>query len=78
MKLAFANQSTCIETGVALASPQPSEEEFDQTAWELFSNWKQHYGDRFGVGNPFPEIPASQRQYDGDNQFDYCEVLILG
>ena len=71
------NRSTCVATGLALATPMLPEDEFDQAAWEMLSNWKQRHGDRFGAGTPIPEIPQSQRQYDGDNHFDYCEVLVL-
>ena len=47
--------------------------DIDVTALELFSDWKAAKGDRFGAGSPNPYIPRSQRQYDGDNHFEYCE-----
>ncbi len=53
------------------------ERSFDFEAWETFRNWKRQQKIRFGNGNSAPDIPRSQRQYDGDNSFDYCEVLVL-
>ena len=26
-----------------------------------------------GAGTPYPEVPLSQRQYDGENPFENCE-----
>ena len=49
----------------------------DFESWELFSCWKEQQKDRVGGGNSAPAIPHSQRQYDGENCFDYCEVLVL-
>ncbi len=52
------------------------DQDLDLASWKLISNWKEHQSDRYGAGSPAPAIPRSQRQYDGDNCFDYCEVLI--
>jgi len=54
-----------------------SDPSFDIDSWELFGWWKEKQVDCFGGGNSAPAIPHSQRQYDGENQFDYCEVLVL-
>ena len=51
--------------------------EFDFDSWNLFGCWKEPQKDRFGGGNSAPAVPFSQRQYDGDNQFDYCEVMVV-
>jgi hypothetical protein len=65
----------------AVASSPEAECHADPTldfeSWDLFSCWKEQQKDRFGGGNSAPAIPRSQRQYDGDNCFDYCEVLVL-
>jgi hypothetical protein len=50
---------------------------FDFESWELLSCWKQQQADRFGGGNNAPEIPCSQRQYDGENSFEFCEQLAV-
>ena len=49
--------------------------DFDFVSWKIFSCWKQQPAHRFGAGTSAPSIPRSQRQYDGDNHFDYCETL---
>lgn len=49
---------------------------FDFESWDLLSCWKQQQADRFGGGNTHPAIPRSQRQYDGDNFLDSCEVWV--
>jgi len=49
----------------------------DLESWELFRPWNEHEKARYGGGTPAPAIPRSQRRYDGDNSFDYCEVLVL-
>lgn len=54
-----------------------AEADLDYDSWDLFSCWKEQQGDRIGGGNDAPAIPHSQRAYDGDNHFDYCEVLVL-
>ena len=51
--------------------------DLERDSWELFRPWNEHEKARFGGGTPAPAIPRSQRQYDGDNCFDYCEVLVL-
>ena len=30
-----------------------------------------------GGGTPYPEVPYSQRQYDGENPFEFCEPWYL-
>ena len=50
---------------------------FDFESWDLFSCWKQQQADRFGGGNAAPVIPRSQRQYDGENSFEFCEQLAV-
>lgn len=30
-----------------------------------------------GAGTPHPEVPTSQRQYDGENPFENCEPWYL-
>ncbi len=52
------------------------DETFDYESWEILSCWKEQLADRFGAGTNAPNIPRSQRQYDGDNQFEYCEILV--
>lgn len=52
-----------------------SDPNFDFTSWDIFGNWKERTGNHFGAGSPSPSIPRSERQYDGDNYFEYCEVL---
>ena len=54
-----------------------TDSEFDADLWEIYGCWKQQQFDRFGAGTSAPNIPRSQRQYDGDNCFDYCEVVRL-
>ena len=49
----------------------------DFDSWDLLSCWKQQQADRFGGGTPAPGIPRSQRQYDGDNFYEYCEPLAI-
>ena len=49
----------------------------DELAWDIYSCWKEQMFDRFGCGSRAPSIPRSQRQYEGDNSFDYCEVIVL-
>jgi hypothetical protein len=43
---------------------------------EIFSCWRFQQSDRYGAGTAAPYIPTSQRQYDGDNHFDYCEIWL--
>lgn len=31
----------------------------------------------YGAGTPFPELPLSEKQYDGDKAFDDCEPWVL-
>lgn len=50
---------------------------FDFESWDLMSCWKEQQADRFGGGNAAPVIPRSQRQYDGENHFEYCEQLAV-
>ena len=50
---------------------------FDFESWDLFGCWKQQQADRFGGGNAAPAIPLSQRQYDGENYFEFCEHLTV-
>ena len=50
--------------------------DFDFLSWEVYSCWKQQHANRFGAGTSAPSIPRSQRQYDGDNHFDFCEIWI--
>ena len=69
--------SVCFLSGSATAGLLNPEHDFDVTAWELLCSWRQQHGDRLGAGTSSPAIPQSQRQYDGDNHFDYCEVLVL-
>ena len=45
----------------------------DSPSWVLFSCWKEN-ALFHGGGSPVPGIPHSQRQYDGDNHFEFCEV----
>ena len=52
-----------------------SDPNFDFVSWDIFGNWKERNGNQFGAGSPSPSIPRSERQYDGDNYFEYCEVL---
>lgn len=42
-----------------------------------YTNWKEQSGNRFGCGSPAPSIPRSQRQYDGENSFEFCEQLAV-
>lgn len=64
--------------------PQPGSDEFvseiekdvDCASWEIFSCWKEQLNDQFGGGTPTPLIPTSQRQYDGENPFEFCEVWL--
>lgn len=46
----------------------------DDLAWDVYSCWKEQLSGRFGGGTPAPAVPRSQRQYDGDNCFEYCET----
>ena len=50
---------------------------FDFDSWDLLSCWKEQQSDRFGGGNAAPAIPHSQRQYDGENYFEFCEHLTV-
>ena len=50
---------------------------FDFESWDLLSCWKEQQSDRFGGGNAAPTIPHSQRQYDGENSFEFCEQLAV-
>ena len=50
---------------------------FDFESWDLLSCWKEQQSDRFGGGNAAPTIPHSQRQYDGENYFEFCELLTV-
>ncbi len=72
----FLDRSVYFLSASANTSLATVEQELELIAWELFCDWKQQYGSRFGAGTSSPEIPLSQRQYDGDNHFDYCEVII--
>lgn len=49
----------------------------DELAWDAYSCWKEQLSDRFGGGNSAPPVPHSQRQYDGDNHFEYCEIWAI-
>ena len=56
---------------------QPIDPTFDFESWDLLSCWKEQQSDRFGGGNAAPTIPHSQRQYDGENYFEFCELLTV-
>ena len=49
----------------------------DHVAWDIYGNWKEMPSACDGCGTPAPSIPRSQRQYDGDNPFDNCEVWAI-
>ena len=49
---------------------------FDSPSWEVYDSWKEQTADRFGGGSPAPSVPFSQRQYDGENHLEFCEVWI--
>lgn len=40
---------------------------------DVIASFRFQNQDRFGGGTPYPAIPESQRAYDGDNLFEYCE-----
>ena len=52
------------------------ERDFDASSWDAFRHWKEQFGERFGAGTRAPAIPRSQRQYDGENHFEFCEVYV--
>jgi hypothetical protein len=54
------------------AGSNPSD--WDELA--IYNCWKEQAKNRFGAGTPAPYIPRSQRQYEGDNLVDFCEVWI--
>lgn len=44
---------------------------------DLYTCWKEQSDNRFGCGSPAPSIPSSQRQYDGENSFEFCEQFAV-
>lgn len=40
---------------------------------ELYTCWKEQTASRYGGGSPAPFVSRSQRQYDGENSFEFCE-----
>lgn len=57
-------------------SPRTSAQpEWDEL--ELYTCWKEQTAGRHGGGSPAPFVPHSQRQYDGENSFEYCEQLAV-
>ena len=42
-----------------------------------YANWKEGNTGQFGCGSPAPCIPLSQRQYDGENSFEFCEQMLV-
>ena len=44
---------------------------------ELYACWKEQTSSRYGGGSPAPFVPRSQRQYDGDNSFEFCEPFAV-
>jgi len=55
-------------TELELAVSEPDFESLEGYRW-----WKEQQSKRFGAGTPAPNIPRSQRQFDGDNWYEYCE-----
>ena len=48
----------------------------DRETLEIFGCWKQQLADRYGAGSHAPSVPESQRAYDGDNWFEFCEPWV--
>ena len=42
---------------------------------DVIDSFHFQYEDRFGGGTPYPSIPNSQRVYDGNNWFEFCESI---
>ncbi|MEZ6081228.1 MAG: hypothetical protein R3C56_37835 [Pirellulaceae bacterium] len=71
--LFFAENMILRELDQFVEQSEHAGSEPDFETWEIYRCWKEQQSDRYGAGTPAPSIPRSQRQFDGDNWFDYCE-----
>lgn len=58
------------------ARPSCTDSTSQKTEWdelELYTCWKKQTNGRYGGGSPAPLVPRSQRLYDGENSFEFCE-----
>lgn len=60
-----------------MSAAQARSRKSDWDELDLYTCWKEQSGNRFGCGSSAPSIPRSQRQYDGDNSFEFCEPLAV-
>lgn len=69
------SQDSRLNSQDSCATPVSPKPEWDEL--ELYTCWKEQTAGRHGGGSPAPVVPRSQRQYDGENSFEYCEQFAI-
>jgi len=62
---------------IVLIPNKPTSKSSEWDELELYTCWKEQTASRYGGGSPAPFVPRSQRQYDGENSFEFCEQLAV-